>query len=584
MNTIRFACRPGYPMGVLAVALLGCCVVGAQSSEKAKPAPAKAAKPPSSAAGHGASAAGHGPAAAGGTHGPSPTTAGGSHGPTTSAHGPSTAGGSAGRPGAGNKPNTVGGHDPTGRAAGGSATAASRAGKAGPQPKGSRTVSDAHGNEIRTRANGRPADVHVASRGMDIHHGLDGSRRVSVERADHSRIVADGRGRGYVQHPYSYGGHEFAHRTYYRNGRAYDRFYRGYPYHGVYVEAYAPAYYYAPAFYGWAYNPWPAPIAYSWGFAVAPWYGFYGGYFAPWPVYANASLWLTDYLISQSIAAAYLDETAAAQAAGDPPAAGPLTPAVKQEISDEVQRQIALENQEAQMTAQNTQPDPASSGIQRMLTDGVQHVFVAGSNIDVTDNGGDECTVGEGDALKLTGPPTSDATVASLVMLSSKGGHDCAQGDTVSVAFTDLQDMQNQMRETISAGMGTLQTNQGKGGLPSLPPSAQAAPVKAAFAASAPPPDTDAANQINQQVQDAGQAEQEALKGTQSAPQDASSQGATPATASGPPKTISMGQTIDEVTAAIGPPKSIVNLATKKIYVYPDLKVTFVHGKVSDVQ
>ena len=168
MNTIRFACRPGYPMGVLAVALLGCCVVGAQSSEKAKPALAKAAKPPSSAAGHGASAAGHGPAAAGGTHGPSPTTAGGSHGPTTSAHGPSTAGGSAGRPGAGNKPNTVGGHDPTGRAAGGSATAASRAGKAGPQPKGSRTVSDAHGNEIRTRANTWPAGEWTSTTGWTV--------------------------------------------------------------------------------------------------------------------------------------------------------------------------------------------------------------------------------------------------------------------------------------------------------------------------------------------------------------------------------------------------------------------------------
>ena len=50
------------------------------------------------------------------------------------------------------------------------------------------------------------------------------------------------------------------------------------------VEAYAPAYYYAPAFYGWAYNPWPAPIAYSWGFAAVPWYGYYGGYFTPWPV------------------------------------------------------------------------------------------------------------------------------------------------------------------------------------------------------------------------------------------------------------------------------------------------------------
>jgi hypothetical protein len=45
-----------------------------------------------------------------------------------------------------------------------------------------------------------------------------------------------------------------------------------------------------------------------------------------------------------------------------------------------------------------------------------------------------------------------------------------------------------------------------------------------------------------------------------------------------------VGQTIDEVTAALGQPKSVVDLGAKKIYVYPDMKVTFKGGKVSDVQ
>ena len=50
------------------------------------------------------------------------------------------------------------------------------------------------------------------------------------------------------------------------------------------------------------------------------------------------------------------------------------------------------------------------------------------------------------------------------------------------------------------------------------------------------------------------------------------------------PQTIQLGQTIDEVVAAIGQPDKIVNLGAKQIYVYKDLKVTFLKGKVSDVQ
>jgi hypothetical protein len=50
------------------------------------------------------------------------------------------------------------------------------------------------------------------------------------------------------------------------------------------------------------------------------------------------------------------------------------------------------------------------------------------------------------------------------------------------------------------------------------------------------------------------------------------------------PQTIQLGQTTDQVQAALGKPEKIVNLGAKQIYVYKDLKITFMNGKVSDVQ
>lgn len=49
-------------------------------------------------------------------------------------------------------------------------------------------------------------------------------------------------------------------------------------------------------------------------------------------------------------------------------------------------------------------------------------------------------------------------------------------------------------------------------------------------------------------------------------------------------QTIQLGQTPDQVKAAIGPPEKVVDLGAKQIYVYKDLKITFVNGKVADVQ
>jgi len=50
------------------------------------------------------------------------------------------------------------------------------------------------------------------------------------------------------------------------------------------------------------------------------------------------------------------------------------------------------------------------------------------------------------------------------------------------------------------------------------------------------------------------------------------------------PKTIAVGQTIDQVVTILGQPQKIVNLGTKVMYYYPDMKVIFVDGKVVDVQ
>jgi hypothetical protein len=57
-----------------------------------------------------------------------------------------------------------------------------------------------------------------------------------------------------------------------------------------------------------------------------------------------------------------------------------------------------------------------------------------------------------------------------------------------------------------------------------------------------------------------------------------------PPPADAPTATIAVGQTEAQVTTAFGQPIKQANLGTKKIYYYKDMKVTFVHGKVSDVE
>jgi len=50
------------------------------------------------------------------------------------------------------------------------------------------------------------------------------------------------------------------------------------------------------------------------------------------------------------------------------------------------------------------------------------------------------------------------------------------------------------------------------------------------------------------------------------------------------PQTVQLGMTTDQVQAALGKPEKIFNVGTKQIYTYKDVKITFLNGKVSDVQ
>jgi hypothetical protein len=548
---------------LIVAALLGAAGLAHAAYDNKKPAaPAKpAAKAP-------AAKAPAKPAGAAGAHG---TPATGAHTTTTGSRTTTTGGARAGGAGAGSH----GGNTKP--------TAFKSAG-----PKGSNEHATKSGSAVRTRPGGKVSDVHDSKRGMDTHHNLGGGRRVSVERHDGSRVVSERGRRGYVERGYSYHGHDFGRRSYFDHGHEYNRFYRGYGFRGLMLNVYAPGFYYGPGFYGWAYNPWAAPIAFGWGWGGNPWYGFYGGYFQPYPVYPSAAFWLTDYIISQDLQAAYAAHQEAGEEAGVPPPAGGqpvLTPEVKQMISDEVKNQLALENQEATQNAANQDVDPGSSGVARLLSDGRPHVFVAGGNLDVTDASGQECVVSDGDTLQMQTAPPSDATSANLVVLSSKGTPECQISLTVQVQLTDLQEMQNHMRETIDQGLKDLQDKQGTGGLPAAPPSAKAPPATAQYAAVAPPPEANLAADIQQTDQQSDQSEKEVqAEAAQDGGAPAGAAAAAPNTAPAAPESVALGQTTDQVQASLGAPTRIANLGPKVIYYYNGMKVTFKDGKVSDVQ
>jgi hypothetical protein len=498
-----------------------------KAAPAAKPAAKPAATPPKTG---GTSTTAHGNTTGGTAHGGTTGAASTAHGGTTGGTTKTGTTGAAttktgGTGAAGTKTATTGGTTKAGGTAGGTTKAGGTAGGAGAKgtsvaaktpgtvahPGGGKTVTTKEGNtkefnksgklssvstksghEAHFDSHGRVTSVHTRG-GAEISHGPHGERRVVGERVnargEHYRVVNYGGHRGYVEHGYMRGGHPYMRRTYMYGGRRYAYAYRGAYYHGVAYYGWAPPYYYPPAYYGWVGAPWGAPVAYGWGWGAAPWYGFYGGYFAPAPVYPYAALWLTDYLIAENLRLAYEASQQADPNAFKQPdyapymvasgatadgvtsfgsgmefnadAAAAAMPAdVKQLVADDLKLQI--EEEKAAASAQS-----ADSGTDQVpaALDPKHSVFVVSATIDVPSDG-DTCSLTPGDVVQRQENEPGDDKAVKVKVLSAKS-QDCGIGSMPRVQVTDLQDMHNDFREKISTGMDTLA--KGGNGLPKAP-------------------------------------------------------------------------------------------------------------------
>jgi hypothetical protein len=373
---------------------------------------------------------------------------------------------------------------------------------------------------------------------MRIERGLGNHRRVVMEH-NGRRVVMVGRNRGFVQRAYyNRGGRAYVQRTYYVGGRPYAYAYRTYYYRGSPYYYYAPAYYYRPAYYGWAYNPWPQPAYYNWGWNASPWYGYYGPYYQPYPAYPSASSWLTDYSVGEYLKAAFEARqnaralapfefkklpAVAALLSSDPlvtanligigalPAgswsayfgassnnssAQAMSPEVKQQITEELKMQLAEEKDAA-----GNSNAASANGDQSPALDPKHHIFIVASNLTVASDSGDECELNSGDVLYRTGDAAGEDGKVD-VAVKSAAKDDCSAGTNTAVDLSDLQEMQNHLREEMDTGLKELAANQGKNGLPK-------APDTTTTAGEVPPPsaDTNVDKDLQQAEKDADQTE-----------------------------------------------------------------------------
>jgi len=102
-------------------------------------------------------------------------------------------------------------------------------------------------------------------------------------------------------------------------------------------------------------------------------------------------------------------------------------------------------------------------------------------------------------------------------------------------------------------------------------------------------PSDDKGGDKSQSAPEGGQQQSPAPSQPEAAPAPAPAEAPPPPIEAPPPPpadpvSVSAGQTIDQVVAALGQPVKKAKIGTKDIYYYKDLKVIFVNGKVTDVQ
>lgn len=329
--------------------------------------------------------------------------------------------------------------------------------------------------------NGQVRATH--SRTVDMVRAMNGERITTVHRPNNVLLVSYGPRAGYLQRPLTYHGHKYLQRTYVFGGAVFHRNYVAYSYGGFVYYSLVPPFYYAPTYYSWLINPWGAPVVYSWDWQASSWYSYEHGYFPLYPVYASPAAWLTDYYLGTLIETSYLAQATAntavaavaqqqraATATGNTdsdsalPAGSTITPALKQQLTEEVEQQLPREE-----AAAATSRDPGILvGLLTVLQPG--HLFVVDHPMNVITEEGSSCSLSIGDVLRLAIAPRQDIPLAQLQIAASHQG-DCPETSGVTVGFDDLQEMYNSFRTQIAAGSEALRRRADGSGLPAAPPS-----------------------------------------------------------------------------------------------------------------
>ena len=403
-------------------------------------------------------------------------------------------------------------------------------------PNGRLTLEASGGRKFGLRSNGtissyrdREKSVSFDQRGkvsslrtanMSVRRDANGVRTIESRRADNSRVVSTGRHTGFVERNVVVGNRTYIQRTTIVNERITTNTFVAYNYGGITLTHFVAPVFYAPAFYGWTFYPWAVPVHFGFGWFGAPWYVGPDPFFTAYPVYPGAAFWLTDYMLGETLSAAYrmredalLSEALDAKLAADEAALDdesdmlrasattPITQELKDQIAQEVKQQLEYDNAAAGNPTHETKYDELPTVLGQ-----ANHVFIVSSNLEVTTDDMQECGLQAGDLLRLVAPPANGAAIVGLRVASSKQ-MDCPAGVTVAVSLQDLQEMQNSFRSHVESGLASLSADQGRGGIPVAPPDAVAAPPRPTLAGLAPMPASDMLAALDEQRQQADQAE-----------------------------------------------------------------------------
>lgn len=374
-------------------------------------------------------------------------------------------------------------------------------------PNGRLTVNAAGGRQYGVRSDGTVASYRDATKSASLDHsgkvsslhsanlevrrGTHGERSVITHGANNTTLVSTGRHSGYMERNVAVGNRTYLQRTTVINQRIVTRNYVAFTYGGVGMARFVTPVFFAPGLYGWAFYPWGVPIHFTFGWADAPWYVGPHPYFAAYPEYPGAAYWLTDYAIGETLSDAYqldadaeiaddADSSADAVSADadethqtdrlNAEATTPISAEIKDSIVEQVKQELSHDSVASNAHVEKTGYDEVSSVFSRP-----NQVFIVSSSLEVSV---DEqvCGLQPGDILKLTSASVGDSELVQLRVASSKR-RDCPVGVVVTVSMSDLQEMHNNFRVHVEAGLGELQAGQGRNGIP-VAPASVAAPAR----------------------------------------------------------------------------------------------------------